>query len=82
MSDEIKQAILEVLEKNSGKGKKKTYPKDIAKALSDRFERRDVKKIIPEMIESGEVSYWSAGSTTYIMLKADFEQLKATEEEG
>ena len=79
VSAPIKQAIMETMEKNSSKGKKKSYPKDIAKALSDNFGRSDVKKMIPELIAEDKLAYWSSGSTTYIMLKKDFDELSEKE---
>jgi len=75
MSDEIKKAVLELMEKNSSKGKKKAYPKDLAKAL-DQFPRGDVKKATQELLDSGDLAYWSSGSTTYVMLKKDWDEMK------
>ena len=80
MSDEIKQAILELLEKNSSKGKKKIYPKDLATALQDRFPRGETKKVTQQLLDSNELKYWSSGSTTYVMLKKDYDELADKEE--
>jgi len=82
VSDELKQAVIELFEKNSKKGKKKLYPKEVAKTLGD-FPRKEVKLGIQELIAEEKLSYWSSGSTTYVMLQADFDALKeATEGEG
>ncbi len=80
MSDEIRQAIQELMEKNSGKGKKKAYPKDVVKGLSDSYNRKEVKQEIQNMLNDGSLSYWSSGSTTYVMLPKDFEELSHKEE--
>ena len=79
MSDEIRQAIVELFEKSSGKGKKKLYPKDVAKSLEDKFPRVEVKKVIQELLDSEVLKYWSSGSTTYVMLKKDWEELQSIE---
>ena len=79
MSEELKQAILEYFQKNSAKGKKRMSPKDVTKGLSDRFERREVKKNVQELLDSGELAIWSSGSTTYWMLKKDQEEQEAKE---
>ncbi len=82
MSDEIKDAIVAYLEKSTAKGKKKLYAKDITKGL-ESFDKREVKKCLQEMLnDSDRVAYWSSGSTTYVMLKEEWEKLKALEEEG
>lgn len=78
MSD-VGQAVLELMEKNSAKGKKKLYPKDLTKALEEQFPRAEVKKAIQELLDQGRLCYWSSGSTTYVMLKEDFEQIKEGE---
>ena len=80
MSEEIKQEILELLEKNSSKGKKKIYPKDLATALQDRFPRGETKKVTQQLLDSGDLKYWSSGSTTYVMLKKDYDELAEKEE--
>ena len=81
VSEECKQAVMEMFEKNSKKGKKKMYPKDAAKALSDQFPRKEIKLAIQELIAEDKMAYWSSGSTTYTMLKADYDELAAKEEE-
>lgn len=79
MSEELKQAILDFMEKNSSKGKKKLYAKDITKGLGDQYSRGDVKKKVQELLDSGDLAYWSSGSTTYVMLKKDWDEIAARE---
>jgi len=74
MSDEVRRAVLELMEKSSAKGKKKLYPKDITKAL-EPLSRAEVKAAIQELLDAGDLCYWSSGSTTYVMLKKDFEAI-------
>jgi len=78
MSEEAKKAIIELLEKNSAKGKKKIYPKDLTKAL-DTLPRADVKAGIQALLDEGILAYWSSGSTTYVMLKKDYDEIKEGE---
>jgi DNA-binding MarR family transcriptional regulator len=63
--EEIKQAVLDFLQKKLAT-KKMHYLSDIAKAID--IKKKDLKKPIQEMIESGQVEPWSSGSTTYYML--------------
>ena len=79
MSD-IKEAILAQMKKNAEKGKKKTYINEVPKQLKD-FPKRDVNKAVQDMIAEGSLAYWSSGSTTYVMLKEDFEAYKHTMED-
>ena len=72
MSEDIKAAILAQMEKNAAKGKKKTYINEVPKQVTD-FKKRDVNIAVQDMIAEGILAYWSSGSTTYVMLKADFE---------
>jgi len=78
--DEIKQKIMEFMEKSSGKGKKKSYAKDVVKGVGGDYKSREVKKEIQALLDEGKLAYWSSGSTTYVMLKADYEELAAKEE--
>lgn len=80
VTEEVKKAVLDFFEKNSQKGKKKMYPKDVAKALSDQFDRNDAKLAIQELIAENQMAYWSSGSTTYVMLKKDFDELSENSE--
>ena len=82
MSEELKEAVLAFFEKNSAKGKKRMSPKDVTKGLSDRFERREVKKKVQELLDSDELAIWSSGSTTYFMLKKDWLEQQEKETGG
>ncbi len=62
---EIKQNIIDWMEKKS-KTKKMHYLSDIAKGIG--LKKREIKKVVQAMIESGELQPWSSGSTTYYML--------------
>ena len=62
---EIKQAILEWLDKKS-KSKKMHYMSDIAKGIG--LKKKEIKKVMQDMLQAGELDYWSSGSTTYYML--------------
>jgi predicted transcriptional regulator len=63
---EIKQAILDWLEKKS-KTKKMHYLSDIAKGVG--LKKREIKKVVQDMIAEGLIEPWSSGSTTYYMMK-------------
>ena len=78
MSDESKKAILDLMETSSAKGKKKLYPNDLTRAL-EQLPRAEVKMAIQELLDAGDLCYWSSGSTTYVMLKKDFEEIKEGE---
>lgn len=62
---EVKQAILDFLEKKS-KVKKMHYLSDIAKGIG--LKKKEIKKVVQVMIENGSIEPWSSGSTTYYML--------------
>ena len=62
---EIKQAILDWLEKKSAT-KKMHYLSDIAKGIG--LKKKEIKEVVQEMIETGAIEPWSSGSTTYYML--------------
>jgi hypothetical protein len=61
MSEEAKQAILDFMKKK--KGKTKYYYQDLCKAVPN-MKMRQVRKIINEMINDGQLEYWSTDSTT------------------
>ena len=65
--DEVKQLILETLEKKS-KIKTKFYLKDFYAMVPD-MKNRDVKNLVNKMVQEGKLEYWSSGSTTLIGLK-------------
>ena len=80
MSEEMRAAILEVFQKNLKKGKKKLYIKDVVSELP-QFNRNELKLFSQKMIADGDLAYWSSGSTTYLMLKDEFDKYQhATED--
>ena len=75
MSEEAKQAIIDSMKKK--KGKTKYYFNELCKAVPD-LKMRAAKKIINEMVNDGQLKYWSSGSTTLYLLpeaaEADLEK--------
>ena len=65
MSEEAKQAIIDFMKKK--KGKTKYYFNELCKAVPD-MKMRAAKKIINEMVNDGQLKYWSSGSTTLYLL--------------
>ena len=65
MSEEEKQAIIDFMKKK--KGKTKYYFNELCKAVPD-LKMRAAKKIINEMVNDGQLKYWSSGSTTLYLL--------------
>jgi len=66
MSDEAKAKILEFI-KSKSKAKSKFYMNDLRKAVPE-MTKKDVKKVVSDMIEDGTLMYYSTGSTTMIQL--------------
>lgn len=73
MSGDVKEAIMAVMEKNSEKGKRKTSIMEVPKQVPD-FPKSEARKAIQDLIAEGKLAYWSSGSSTYVMLKADFDK--------
>ncbi|WP_457549036.1 dissimilatory sulfite reductase D family protein [Archaeoglobus sp.] len=67
--EELKQKVIEYLQK------KPWQVRDLAKIL--RVKKRELDKIVQELINEGKAAYWSSGSTTYITTP---EKLKEMEE--
>jgi len=67
--EELKQKVVEYLQK------KPWQVRDLAKIL--RVKKRELDKIVQELINEGKAAYWSSGSTTYITTP---EKLKEMEE--
>ncbi len=65
MSEEAKQAIIDFMKKK--KKKTKYYFNELCKAVPD-LKMRAAKKIINEMVNNGQLKYWSSGSTTLYLL--------------
>ena len=66
MSDDVKQKILDFF-KSKEKIKTKFYMSDIHDAV-EGVSKKDLKKIVNEMITEGTLMYYSTGSTTMIQL--------------
>ena len=67
--EELQQKIVEYLQK------KPWQVRDLAKIL--RVKKKELDKIVQELINEGKAAYWSSGSTTYITTP---EKLKEMEE--
>jgi predicted transcriptional regulator len=67
--EELKQKVVEYLQK------KPWQVRDLAKIL--RVKKRELDKIVQELINEGKAAYWSSGSTTYVTTP---EKLKEMEE--
>ena len=65
MSEEEKQAIVDFMKKK--KGKTKHYFNELCKAVP-HLKMRVAKKVINEMVNDGQLKYWSSGSTTLYLL--------------
>ena len=61
------KAVVDWLTKKS-KSKTKFYIKDFYKIFPDD-KPRAIKKVINKMVETGELEFWSSGSTTMYGLK-------------
>ncbi len=70
--EEVKQLILDNLEKKSG-SKSKFYLKDFYKMVPD-MKPRAVKNLVNKMVMESKLEYWSSGSTTLIGLKGSGKQ--------
>ena len=66
MSDDVKRIILDFF-KSKEKVKTKFYMSDIHDAV-EGVTKKDLKKIVNEMITEGTLMYYSTGSTTMIQL--------------
>jgi hypothetical protein len=66
MSDDVKRIILDFF-KSKEKVKTKFYMSDIHDAV-EGVSKKDLKKIVNEMITEGILMYYSTGSTTMIQL--------------
>ena len=75
--DELQESIIKAMEDWSSKGKTKASPKDLSKKVG--VTQRELKNGVRALMETSALNYWHSGSTTYIMLQADYENLKARE---
>ena len=66
-----------VLEKMKGKAWK---TRDLAKIL--KMNKREVDKIVQELIMEGKADYWSSGSTTLVTSKEFLEDMERRRSQG
>ena len=71
-NEELKQKIIEWFKKTSRVGKTKFYIKDVVKALSVEYEKRDIQKAINACTVDESLMYFSTGSTTMLVLPENF----------
>lgn len=71
-TEEIKQKIVEWFHDNSKQGHTKFYMRDVVKALSGQYDKRDIQKAINDCTVDGTLKYWSTGSTTMFCLPENF----------
>ena len=76
--DELQGNIIMAMEDWSSKGKTKVSPNDLSKKVG--VSQRALKDGVRPLMERSALNYWHSGSMTYIMLQANFEKLKVTEE--
>ncbi|MBO8181874.1 MAG: sulfite reductase [Archaeoglobus sp.] len=72
-SEEDKQKVLEKL------AQKPWQTRDLAKVL--KMKKRDVDKIVKELINEGKADYWSSGSTTYVTTPEKVQEMEAKRED-
>ena len=75
MSEELKERVMAAMRESSAKNKKKLYIKDLAKKI-EGVTKHEVQDAVKELLNEKKLSYWSSGSTTYLMLMEDFEAYK------
>ena len=79
MSD-IQNQILQVMEASSQRGKIMMTVKDLSKKIG--VSQMKLKKDIRVLVESEKMSYWSSGSSNYIVLQDDFNRMKEKQVEN
>lgn len=67
MSDELKLKVIELFQQKSKGDKKMFYIRDVTKWLPDA-DRHAVQNAVKELLDEEKLTYWSSGSSTYIML--------------
>ncbi len=75
--DKIEDKIFDVMQKYSDRGKTRVYPIDLARQVGGS--QLKVKKGVKTLMDDEKLNYWHSGSTTYIMLKSNFDKLKTEE---
>jgi len=71
-NEELKQKIVEWFKNTSREGKTKFYLKDVVKAFSDQYEKRDIQRAASDCVADGALMYFSTGSTTMLVLTENF----------
>jgi hypothetical protein len=71
-NEELKQKIVEWFKKTSREGKTKFYLKDVVKAFTDEYEKRDIQRAASDCVADGTLMYFSTGSTTMLVLTENF----------
>ena len=77
--EDATKAVVDFLTKKA-KTKSKFYLKDFYKVFPDDKPRM-IKKVVNKMVETGELEYWSSGSTTMYGLKGGGIQHSSEKEE-
>ncbi|MCP4179960.1 MAG: hypothetical protein GY756_19540 [bacterium] len=73
MSD-LQNKILEIMKNSSKRGKTRISIRELSKKAG--LTQMKIKKDIRILVENEKLSYWSSGSTNYIMLQEDFINMK------
>jgi len=73
-SEEEKAKVMEKLKDKAWK------TRDLAKIL--KMKKKDVDKIVQELIMDGKADYWSSGSTTMVTSKEYLEDMEKRRSEG
>jgi len=73
-TEEDKQKVLEKMKDKAWK------TRDLAKIL--KMNKRDVDKIVQELIMEGKADYWSSGSTTLVTSKEFLEDMERRRSQG
>ncbi len=67
MSEDAKSRIMEYVKTQK---KSKLYFNDLCKAVPE-IKMMQAKKIVNELVNEGQLKYWSSGSTTMYMLPSE-----------
>jgi DNA-binding IclR family transcriptional regulator len=68
-----KQKVLQAL------GEKLWYSRDLSKKLG--IPKKEVDKMIQELIQEGKAAYWSSGSTSYVTSVDKYREVEKKREE-
>ena len=73
-TEKDKQKVLEKMKDKAWKAR------DLAKVL--KMNKKDVDKIVQELIAEGKAAYWSSGSTTLVTSKEFLEDMEKRRSQG